>query len=347
MQDHQQDSSYARVRNVPIHVECRDEPSNPGHSSQERHHDPRRQLYPNQPYQNQNQAHQFEHSQYVPNYVANDQRTPPANTSSVNINYRSPSQNFRHQHQHTGSPETGYHHNHSRDHADKSSQADGHFDTVQASQNKENSDIKNQRGGAARAKQNAGETVSSSINVIPLPPPPEQPKTNKENQSKEEKSKQKQSKHQQDNQQELDQQRQQQQQQQQYQDQLRQQQQELAQQQQEREQLQQEQQNIESKKARKDTGPMSVINATKAEALNLLKEITSCNETSLKSKEYIRLDELLTRCILTLDDIQCSDLPELRQQRKAVIELIDKCTDILQRKVKLNHDIQQITARSS
>ena len=102
----------------------------------------------------------------------------------------------------------------------------------------------------------------------------------------------------------------------------------------------------ESKKPKKESGPLAVILDIKDEVNRLLQEIGRCNETSIKSKGYLRLEELLTRCILRLDDIECAESQNLRQQRKAVIEFIDKCTDILQRKVQLNFDIQQLTSKT-
>ena len=101
----------------------------------------------------------------------------------------------------------------------------------------------------------------------------------------------------------------------------------------------------EIKKPKRDSSPQGIIAATKSEVHKLLQEVIQCNETSIKSKICLRLEELLTRCILRLDDLKVGDSQELRQQRKAVIELIDKCTDILQRKVQLNSDIQQLSSK--
>lgn len=117
---------------------------------------------------------------------------------------------------------------------------------------------------------------------------------------------------------------------------------EQEQEQQQKEQTQSEK--SESKKVKQESGPQSLINATKVEVNRLLKEIADCNETSLESKEYRRLDELLTRCILKLDSIQSQ---ELKKQRKEVITLIDRCTQLLERKIHLNRDIQQLSANCS
>lgn len=103
----------------------------------------------------------------------------------------------------------------------------------------------------------------------------------------------------------------------------------------------------EIKKPRKEAGSGDIIESTRQEVNDLLKEIATCNEVSQESKEYRRLDELLTRCVLRLDNIDCSETPELRPQRKAIIAMVDKCTDILKRRVSLNYDIQQMTAKMS
>lgn len=97
-----------------------------------------------------------------------------------------------------------------------------------------------------------------------------------------------------------------------------------------------------SKKPKKEAGPIGLISDIKQEVAELFQNIVNCNETSLKSKECMRIDELLTRCTLKLDNIESGDVQNIRQKRKAVIEFIDKCSDILQRKVQLNHDIQQL-----
>lgn len=89
---------------------------------------------------------------------------------------------------------------------------------------------------------------------------------------------------------------------------------------------------------------MDTIADAKAGAKELLNEVLACNETSLQSKKYLYLHEHLERCLLKLDDVL---VPELRPHRKAAVELVEKCLDILKRKVELNYDIQQIAAKSS
>lgn len=97
-----------------------------------------------------------------------------------------------------------------------------------------------------------------------------------------------------------------------------------------------------NEKAPKDV--LTCVNDVKLNATNLLKAIASFSGTSAKSKEYRYLDEMLTRCILTLDQIECGDSTELRQYRKAAIKLVDKATDILQRKLQINSDLQDLSS---
>lgn len=86
----------------------------------------------------------------------------------------------------------------------------------------------------------------------------------------------------------------------------------------------------------------SQIKSIRDKATSLLQEIKNFDGISAKSKEYIRLDEMLTRCILSLDDVECGDNVELKQLRKASIQLVDIATDILQRKVQINLDIHDL-----
>lgn len=93
----------------------------------------------------------------------------------------------------------------------------------------------------------------------------------------------------------------------------------------------------------KDTSVMGTINSIKEEVTNLLLEITKFSGISAKSKEYRYIDEMLTRCILRLDNVECGDAVELRQHRKAAIQLVDRATDILQRKLQINSEIHDLS----
>lgn len=93
----------------------------------------------------------------------------------------------------------------------------------------------------------------------------------------------------------------------------------------------------------KDTSVLGKINSVKEEVTMLLQEITKFSEISAKSKEYRYLDEMLTRCVLKLDNVECGDAAELRHQRKAAVKLVDRATDILQRKLQINSDIHDLS----
>lgn len=107
-------------------------------------------------------------------------------------------------------------------------------------------------------------------------------------------------------------------------------------------QQRQQQQNFKPDE-RKPKDVFTCISEVKSSVTNLLKEISNFSGTSAKSKEYRYLDEMLTRCVLNLDQIECGDSVELRQHRKAAIKLVDRATDILQRKLKINSDIHELS----
>jgi len=88
---------------------------------------------------------------------------------------------------------------------------------------------------------------------------------------------------------------------------------------------------------------LCAINSIKSDLTNLLQEITKFSGLSAKSKEYRYLDEMLTRCMLNLDNIEVGDSTDLRQHRRTAIKFVDQATDILQRKLQINTDIQNLS----
>lgn len=92
---------------------------------------------------------------------------------------------------------------------------------------------------------------------------------------------------------------------------------------------------------------LSQINSVKLDITNLLERINQFKETSASSKEYRYLDEMLTRCVLNLDKIECGNSADMRQQRRAAIKLVDQTTNILQRKVQINADILELSVSMS
>lgn len=61
-----------------------------------------------------------------------------------------------------------------------------------------------------------------------------------------------------------------------------------------------------------------------------LKQTVDAFKGSKSSKEYIYLDEMLTRNLLKLDNIETGGKEELRAARKEVIKLIQECINVLE-----------------
>lgn len=348
-QDHQNNHQYnghARIRNVPIYVESRGDGVSPNRDSNGEENETyganqndRARIYGNM--NQRNYGHQDD-SVHMDRFVNYDQHHDPnqdhyhsiirsehpsENTSSIDITYRpnSSSVDPQYQRQSRQSNTRRDQHQLQANEAYKRSQDRDSRDTG-ANANKENSN-KSATPKAAKSKSPDNRRVKHHQDktdipedrpktpaVIPLPPPPEQDankQTEQQATSRENLPN------------------------------------ESGQQQHQKEDQTKKEQSTEFMKPNRETGPLGVMVAIKREVNKLLQEVVNCNETSLTSKEYLRLEELLTRCILRLDDIECGDVVDLRQQRKAIIELIDKCTDILQRKVQLNHDIQNLASKSA
>lgn len=88
--------------------------------------------------------------------------------------------------------------------------------------------------------------------------------------------------------------------------------------------------------------PSSTISQIKRDINLLLQDIVKFDGITAKSKDYRYLDEMLTRCMLNLDKVECGRSPDLRMQRKEAIGFVDKATDILQRKLQVNTDIHNL-----
>lgn len=99
----------------------------------------------------------------------------------------------------------------------------------------------------------------------------------------------------------------------------------------------------EERKADKNMSPANYMNSIKMNVSGLLQKVAEFGGVSASSKEYRYLDEMLTRSLLNLDQIDCSQSSQLRDQRRAIIKLTDKASDILQRKVQLNSDIKDLS----
>jgi hypothetical protein len=87
----------------------------------------------------------------------------------------------------------------------------------------------------------------------------------------------------------------------------------------------------------------AVIDSTKAEVNSLLEGINNFQGTSQNDKDYKFLDEMLTRCILKLDTIECSSSRD-RTNRKEAIRGVNEAISILERKLELNSEIKDVGA---
>ncbi|XP_046406323.1 BAG domain-containing protein Samui [Ischnura elegans] len=87
----------------------------------------------------------------------------------------------------------------------------------------------------------------------------------------------------------------------------------------------------------KPTLPKDPIARVKAiqEEVNELKKKVERFSGSRSDKEYIYLDEMLTRNLLKLDDIETEGKDSIRQARKEAIRSIEKCISVLESKAPL------------
>lgn len=97
---------------------------------------------------------------------------------------------------------------------------------------------------------------------------------------------------------------------------------------------------------RRELPNVSVINAIKVEVNQLLGGIHSFKGTTETDKNYRYLDEMLTRCILKLDKLNCSNLVE-RGNRKETIKGVNQAITILERKLEINSDITNLECKLS
>lgn len=83
------------------------------------------------------------------------------------------------------------------------------------------------------------------------------------------------------------------------------------------------------------------ICSTRAEICGLLWGIEQFQGTTENDKQYKYLDEMLTRCFIKLDEIECNNLAD-RDNRKQAIKGINKALAILERKLEINSDIRRL-----
>lgn len=83
------------------------------------------------------------------------------------------------------------------------------------------------------------------------------------------------------------------------------------------------------------------INSAKSEVLILLKQIGQFQGTKEDDKDFRYIDEMLTRCILKLDSLDCNNL-EIRNERRQTINKINHAISILERRLSVNMKIHQL-----
>lgn len=85
----------------------------------------------------------------------------------------------------------------------------------------------------------------------------------------------------------------------------------------------------------------AVIETTRLEVSNLLVGINQFEGVSQDDKTYRYYDEMLTRCILNLDQIECETSQD-RLNRKEAIRGVNDAISILERKLAINSEIKAL-----
>lgn len=78
------------------------------------------------------------------------------------------------------------------------------------------------------------------------------------------------------------------------------------------------------------------IDIIKSQVDELIGEIDGFKGSSSKDKQYCYLDEMLTRCMIDLDNIDCGENHNIRQDRKSVIKTINQAIVSLETKLECN-----------
>lgn len=79
--------------------------------------------------------------------------------------------------------------------------------------------------------------------------------------------------------------------------------------------------------------PISQILSIQTDVLNLMTDVENFTGTK-KDKQYIYLDEMLTRNLIKLDNIETDGKENIRQARKEAIKCIQKCIAVLEAKAE-------------
>ncbi|XP_038211750.1 BAG domain-containing protein Samui isoform X2 [Zerene cesonia] len=79
--------------------------------------------------------------------------------------------------------------------------------------------------------------------------------------------------------------------------------------------------------------PITLILSIQTDVLNLMTEVENFTGTK-KDKKYLYLDEMLTRNLIKLDNIETDGKENIRQARKEAIKCIQKCIAVLEAKAE-------------
>ncbi|XP_075973888.1 BAG domain-containing protein starvin isoform X2 [Anticarsia gemmatalis] len=85
--------------------------------------------------------------------------------------------------------------------------------------------------------------------------------------------------------------------------------------------------------------PITLILSIQTDVLNLMTEVENFKGTK-KDKKYLFLDEMLTRNLIKLDNIETDGKENIRQARKEAIKCIQKCIAVLEAKADSNANVQ-------
>ncbi|KAJ2939751.1 hypothetical protein O0L34_g17942 [Tuta absoluta] len=91
--------------------------------------------------------------------------------------------------------------------------------------------------------------------------------------------------------------------------------------------------------------PITQILAIQTDVLNLMAEVENFAGAK-KDKRYIYLDEMLTRNLIKLDNIETEGKENIRNARKEAIKCIQKCIAVLEAKAESNANSGQLQAQA-
>lgn len=94
------------------------------------------------------------------------------------------------------------------------------------------------------------------------------------------------------------------------------------------------------------TKNQAAIGDTKFEVTVLLRKISSFEGVNESDNNYRYLDEMLTRCILNLDNVECDSMDD-RKCRKETINGVNQAISVLERKMVFNSELKSLKEKLS